>query len=380
MLGNTSFGFSGSGGSTPPPVSSNWLLNGNTNGAEKYFGTNDNFSIPLYTNGIARGIILNTGDFGFGTISPTSRVHIVGLDSTSSNYALKINNSASSPLLYVRNDGYSAFGSLVSSINPHIEIGGAWTLNYVHFTGTGTSNGFFINTDGTDYQDGFVKIVGNSSSNLGSFFEPSGSSAVFRIAKNDGVGILDLHQYTANGKIFISSGTNYSGTTPTNIGLVLSNGNNAFGTITPLAKLHIFGINSSGVNQRLEPIANLTEDTTGGVVTTSDGTANVTAQTISVTLNTVVSLESTIVYRKTSGVGVGSVGDGTTIKLNSSVKNISGTLTLDTIQNTYTGTTNSISGVSATYTISGTNVLVSVTGVVNDNITWNVITKVNTVA
>jgi hypothetical protein len=94
----------------------------------------------------------------------------------------------------------------------------------------------------------------------------------------------------------------------------------------------------------------------------------------------VISIESTIVYRKTSGAGVGTTGDGTTIKLNSSVKNVAGTLTLDTVQNTYTGTTNAIAGVSATYTISGTNILVSVTGVVNDNITWNVITKVNTVA
>ena len=111
MLGNTSFGFSGAGGGTPPPVSNGWLLNGNAEGAEKYFGTNDNFSIPIYTNGSAIGVFLNTGDFGFGTIAPTSRVHIVGVDSTSSNYSLKIDNSPFSPLPYIQNDGYIGVGT-----------------------------------------------------------------------------------------------------------------------------------------------------------------------------------------------------------------------------------------------------------------------------
>jgi len=139
-------------------------------------------------------------------------------------------------------------------------------------------------------------------------------------------------------------------------------------------------MSAGNINQRLEPVTNVTEDTSGGTIGTTDATANVTAQTIAIPTDKVVSLETTIVYRKTGGGGVGSVGDGTTIKLNSSVKNVAGTLTLDTIQNTYTGITNSIAGVSATYTISGSNILVSVTGVVNDNITWNAITKVNTVS
>jgi hypothetical protein len=159
-------------------------------------------------------------------------------------------------------------------------------------------------------------------------------------------------------------------------------GNFGIGTtfFNSTGKVHIRGIDpSTGVNLRLEPVATVTEDTSGNTVNTTNATANVTAQTIAIPTDKVVSLESTIVYRKTGGAGVGTTGDGTTIKLNCSVKNVAGILTLDTVQNTYTGTVNALVGVAATYTVSGTDVLVSVTGVVNDNITWNVITKTNTV-
>lgn len=50
-------------------------------------------------------IIDDGTNVGIGLISPTSKVHIHGADSTSANYSLKVDNSASSPLLYVRNDG-----------------------------------------------------------------------------------------------------------------------------------------------------------------------------------------------------------------------------------------------------------------------------------
>lgn len=55
----------------------------------------------------------SSADVGIGTtniVYPSARLHVIGVDSTSSNYALKVENSASSPLLYVRNDGVSYFG------------------------------------------------------------------------------------------------------------------------------------------------------------------------------------------------------------------------------------------------------------------------------
>lgn len=627
MRGNSFFGFSGGGGGTPPPTTDSWLLDGNTNGAEKYFGTNDNYSIPIYTNGAAIGIFLNTGDFGFGTVLPTSRVHIKGVDSTSSNYALKADNSATSPLFSVRNDGNIYIGSLLGSYkmnmvtdvsnmvlfetsqnlgyvvlnavtNPTYRLllnsvyaaefgqnssgtyidkngtltlgstnsGGQWTrvigsgtdiyigqsafvkfgyasaacsfieqdantplgigtfLNQELFfftnntrqvtvLGSGnvgfgiavptakahiqgidaTSANYSLKVDNSasspllyvrndqkvliatssQQSDGINEMLtikaasnsyfpmavignGNNSYKASSLFthydtvnksmqfavygttynngnrEPMGGGYGLRIADDSASNnIFNLFTNNSSGIIFLSAGdclfstasssvpdvpnikmiggglsmfgsnatptatihskgsdstsSNFSfksdNSSSTPLLYIRNDGNTGNGIATPLSRFHNFGIDSTtNSNQRLEPVTNVTEDTTGNTVGTTDATANVTAQTIEVPTDKVVSIESTIVYRKTAGAGVGTVGDGTTIKLNSSVKNVSGTLTLDTVQNTYTGTTNAIAGVSATYTISGTNVLVSVTGVVNDNITWNVITKVNTVA
>jgi hypothetical protein len=47
---------------------------------------------------------------GITSLNPSARLHIKGVDATSSNYALKVDNSASSPLLYVRNDGNIGIG------------------------------------------------------------------------------------------------------------------------------------------------------------------------------------------------------------------------------------------------------------------------------
>lgn len=73
------------------------------------------------------------------TFTNSARVHIQGIDSTSSNFALKIDNSASSPLLYVRNDGNVGIGTSTPSekleVNGNIKTAqpsangaGAWKL------------------------------------------------------------------------------------------------------------------------------------------------------------------------------------------------------------------------------------------------------------
>jgi ribosomal protein L27 len=53
---------------------------------------------------------------GIGTNSPTVKLHIKGSDSSSSNYGLKVQNSGGTDNLVVRNDGYSSFNGLSSSI------------------------------------------------------------------------------------------------------------------------------------------------------------------------------------------------------------------------------------------------------------------------
>lgn len=559
-LGNTNFGFSAGGGSTPPPSTTSWMLNGNTVGSEKYFGTNDNFSIPLYTNGKAVGILTKDGDFAIGStapltritsvsndykailssirfgnqasapsglvglrargtdlsplpiiqgdeissfsgigyhdggsfgstgdgnaifyaaenfkptnrgtsfkigttpigattvvynfgvdsegntsmgiasLNPSARLHVKGIDATSSNYALKVDNSSSSPLLYVRNDGSIGISTpseivrvaVLAATNGDYEAIKSYSnngLQYSQFGWGGLEGSYYLKLKSSSSQPILllpstnvgitetsptarlhIKGVDATSSNFALKVDNSASSPLLYVRNDGSIGINESSPVTkldVNGSMRVYNGgarigtvgigeyafwtnlineisTNFNNTASHLILQYSEGGNVSIGANTSPARLYIKGIDATTlINQRLEPVTNVTEDTTGNTVNTTDATANVTAQTIAVPTDKVISIESTIVYRKTGGAGVGTTGDGTTIKLNSSVKNVAGTLTLDTVQNTYTGTTNAIVGVSATYTISGTNVLVSVTGVLNDNITWNVITKINTVA
>ena len=55
-----------------------WKLDGNSNGAERYIGTNDNFDFPIHTNGTEKMRVTTGGSVGIGTTSPTQRLHVAG--------------------------------------------------------------------------------------------------------------------------------------------------------------------------------------------------------------------------------------------------------------------------------------------------------------
>ena len=57
-----------------------WLLGGNsgTTAGTNYIGTSDNVSLSFKTNGTERVRVLNTGELGVGTTSPTSTLHVNG--------------------------------------------------------------------------------------------------------------------------------------------------------------------------------------------------------------------------------------------------------------------------------------------------------------
>lgn len=149
------------------------------------------------------------------------------------------------------------------------------------------------------------------------------------------------------------------------------------GTATPTGKFNVFGM-ASGINQRLEPVANVTEDVSGATVNTTDATTT-TLQTIAIPNDSVVLIESRVTCRKTGGVGVGTTGQGNGYIRTAAYHNIGGVVTLSgSVQTSYTG--ESIVAFSCTLTISGSNVLVRVTGAVDDNVTWNAVTRLNKVA
>ena len=105
------------------PSSSNYILasNGATlivNGpSEINFAVNNSSKAIMDVNKfnvlqpMSVGSILPSGSQQFAVSGLT---YMKGIDSTSSNYALKVDNSASSPLLYVRNDGRIEFGSITN--------------------------------------------------------------------------------------------------------------------------------------------------------------------------------------------------------------------------------------------------------------------------
>ena len=154
-----------------------------------------------------------------------------------------------------------------------------------------------------------------------------------------------------------------------------SNGNFGIGTTVPTSKLHVFGLDATNlINQRLEPVVGVTEDVSGATVATVNATVT-TLQTIAIPLNTVVTIKTNVKARKTAGGGVGIIGQGCGYERIATYQNIAGVVTIaGAVQASYTG--EAIGAFDATLTISGTNVLVRVTGAAADNVTWTNITRV----
>ena len=375
--------------------------------------------VTFYTN--------SSGDtmIGAGFISASSRLHVRGIDATALNYVLKLEDISSSPLLYVQNNGYVGIG--VATPNNKIQVSGLIDFNPATVMTAIGGNALISNTTGSrNVAVGYVSLtantIGDYNTSIGGFscfslvngsnnvalgmgslvnLTSGGNNTAIGYASltdsingdgNVAIGYFSGYYETGSNKFYVDNTNRLNeangriqsliygifGATP-DVQRLRVNANLGV-NIDSLAMMHVYGIDTvTKSNQRLEPVLNVIQDITGNTVGTIDATANVTAQTITMPLDGNVSIESTIVYRKTAGAGVGTVGDGTTIVLNTSVRSVAGVLTLDTIQNTYTGTVNAIVGCTATFTISGSDILVSVTGVLNDSITWNVISKLNTV-
>lgn len=107
---NANAGFTIKGGNGSLSIISNGGVNPSL--AFKYNNGASDSGI-LFGNGAS--MFMNTPALGLGgatNFNPSARLHIQGLYDTSG-YALKIDNSASSPLLYVRNDGYTTIMDMV---------------------------------------------------------------------------------------------------------------------------------------------------------------------------------------------------------------------------------------------------------------------------
>ena len=112
----------------------------------------------------------------------------------------------------------------------------------------------------------------------------------------------------------------------------------------------------------------------GAGITVSSGTLDTTDATLT-TIQTIpiASLEKwvfrvTVKCIKTAGAGVGAIGDTNAYVRTFKASNAGGAVTLGTVQNTFTDEAFIVGGI--TVSVSGTNILVRVTGAVNDDISW----------
>jgi hypothetical protein len=183
-------------------------------------GTYTNHEFRIRTNNIDRIYVNISGDVGIGTSLPTAKTHIRGIDSTLSNFALKVENSASASLLSVRNDGFITInGNTLGAAKLEIN-GGSYQGIY--------SNSNVIGLNGTGLANGSIGIACSVQSGF------AGTS-------------LYIRSYDVSNKLIdiVNSSTNA-------ISRMLDSGYFGIGTISPTAMVHSKGIDTTSSNFALK--------------------------------------------------------------------------------------------------------------------------------
>lgn len=392
-------------------------------------------TLTLFTNTTAKfesnvGIAVN--------VDPSSRLTINGIDNTIANYAFKANDFFGNPLLYIGNSAKVSIGKVISTttldvqgdtVNPLFKlnnsnflfadklrvenVGSFYSGSINGFGAFGTGNfitdhlNYTINTSfstflaitnagGAGNKTSYGIIgggIGSADSDYRLVILNSDTSTIsgsgLKVlstgisAANDG---FDYYNYGVNinssGAVtnagagtFYKVGLNVSVSNgEVNYAALFNGGNSGFGITNPLAQVHIKGIDATTkAALRLEPVANVTEDTGGITINTTDATVT-PLQTIAIPTDSVMMIESYVTCRKTAGAGTGTIGDGNGYIRTVTAKNVGGVVTIVTpIQSSFTA--EDIAVFDATFAVSGTDIVLNVTGALNDDVTWNVITK-----
>ena len=332
--------------------SSDFIISGGTGSV---IGTGLTLSLATVNPNI--GTFNNVTVNGKGLVTSASNVSYITLGSLSSTSPIVYNNSTgvisilqstSTQSGYLSTTDWNTFNNKISS-NQLITLSG-------NVFGSGTtsiavtiSNLAIVNS-----------MIANSTIDL--------TSKVTNVlpVSNGGSGTASI--FTQGSMVFAGASGNYS---QDNAHIYYDSTNNRLGvgTNSPQQTLHVVG------NTRIETVTGVLMDIQSASASTTNATQT-TLQTISIPTNSVVLIEARINATKLSGAGTGTVGNGNTYIRTAGAKNISGTVTLGTLQSTYTNT--DIAAFSVTFTVSGTNVLISVTGAINDTVLWTstcIITK-----
>lgn len=183
----------------------------------------------------------NATNVGIGTISPTSKLHILGIDSTASNFALNVENSTSASLLSIRDDGNTSFNNVV--------VNG--TKLYLN-GGTTASNTYAFRIDGDSAN--ILNILNEGSVGFGNISSPR------MFIRSDGNIAINYGLGAVNGtKFYVDGGLTASNTYAMRVdgdtfGIinVLNTGLTGFGKTTPTARVHVQGIDATSSNFALK--------------------------------------------------------------------------------------------------------------------------------
>ncbi len=117
---------------------------------------------PLGTSSVVYNFGINSEgnvSIGIPSLNPTARVQIKGVNATATNYALKVDNSASSPLLYVRNDGNVGVGTATPTSK--LDVNGQVVAGLGGGIVTSNNSPFYavrLNTGNPNYYSGFQYV------------------------------------------------------------------------------------------------------------------------------------------------------------------------------------------------------------------------------
>jgi hypothetical protein len=191
-----------------------------------------------YTNGF---------DAGMGTNSPTAKFHIKGSSSTSAMYALKVDNSSSSPLLHIRNDELFTIGSVGGSSRANVNLGNSQQFNinandYATFT-MSDGNVEWFRISPTTYNEanisssGILTIYGGGANTLYTRWNESSGGVGFNTQNPS----ARIHVVGSN-----STSSNYAlkvdNSSSSPLLYVRNDGNVGIGTSSPKAKLQVVGL------------------------------------------------------------------------------------------------------------------------------------------
>jgi hypothetical protein len=176
---------------------------------------------------------------GTGGVDSSTKLLIRGIDATASNFALKVENSASTPLLYVSNKGN--IGNLIAPA----------TNVQFYMLGNGTNDYGYASTGAFNV----ANFSGFSGTNRTHFYSVNGGQSGFEVDFTNSIA------YNRYGVVLNNIGINSSNNIGINInvengvnnyGIVVNNGLSGFGITAPTSKLHIKGIDATSSNYALK--------------------------------------------------------------------------------------------------------------------------------